>query len=155
MEEVDVSALRAGNGKADGDPFKAGVEIKLDIANIKNAPSLRPSDTFANMKFTDSLTGQDMTEFSQKVIVSTEIVGVLLPSTGDSSSSTGIKQDSHEPSEDSSVELWFHTNNPLPNTAAIVVAVPTTLPKLYTDPASCWIKVNGVKITDVCKFQGY
>ena len=96
-----------------------------------------------------------MTEFSQTVIVTTKIVGILLPSTSTSSYLSGIKQDSHEPSEDSSVELWFQTNNPLPNTTAIVVAVPTTLPKLYTDPASCWIQVNGVKITDVCKFQGY
>lgn len=152
MTEVDVLALGAEDGKEGEDPFKAGVEIKLDLANIRNAPSLRPSDTFANMKFTDSLSGQDMTEFSQTVIVTTKIVGILLPSTSTSSYLSGIKQDSHEPSEDSSVELWFQTNNPLPNTTAIVVAVPTTLPKLYTDPASCWIQVNGVKITDVCKF---
>jgi len=51
--------------------------------------------------------------------------------------------------------LTFSTNNPLNSQATILVTVPSTIPALHPESDSkpsdtCYIKVNGKKITSVC-----
>lgn len=90
-----------------------------------------------------------MSEFKGDVYVQNKNLGNLPVDTAE------IKQSSYEILEESVVQLAFDTNNPLPSKATIVVAVPQTLPKLFADVNTCYMKVNGLKLENVCIFNDY
>lgn len=33
--------------------------------------------------------------------------------------------------------------------------MPSTLPRLFTEPSTCYLKLNGKKVEDVCEFKKY
>jgi len=102
--------------------LKIGSEVTLNVDNIGNAVSLRPSSSFINMVLTDYTTQQPMSEFHGNVVVQNKVLGNL------PEDSAEIKQSSFDTLAENIVELAFNTNNALPKFATIVVAVPNTLP---------------------------
>ena len=47
----------------------AGVEIQLAVHQVRNSPSLRPSDAFTDMLFVNAENGKELTQFSQDIFV--------------------------------------------------------------------------------------
>jgi len=125
----------------------AGAPLVFLIHGVQNAPSLRPSKSFTDMVFIDAQTNLDLTQYSSSVTVQTQQLGQIAKDTASIHSSSNI------PGQETTIDLTFSTNNPLNSQATILVTVPSTIPTLYTESDTCYIKVNGKKITSICSFK--
>lgn len=97
----------------------------------------------------DAVSGEDVSDFSSDVRVQNLYLGNLPVNT------SFIAQSSYDTLEESEVQLAFDTFNPLGNKTAILVTVPQTLPTLFRDTETCYMKLNGFTLKNVCKFSGY
>jgi hypothetical protein len=69
--------------------------------------------------------------------------------------SANITQTSYDTLANNTVTLEFNTNNLLPAGTSILVGVPKTLPQLYYEPNSCYLKIENKRYDDVCTFNDY
>lgn len=135
----------------DIDPDReAGELLEFTVKHVINSISTRPSSSFKNIRFFDYSINKNISEYSNKLIITNKRVGQL------ASKTASIRQTSYDASADSTIELQFLTNNPLPPDAAILVDVPQTIAQLYTDSSKCKIKLNGVVIAkQSCRIDAF